>query len=160
MNTLKKILVFSLMLISTSLYAQKSYIVLVSSSHFYSDRMQSTSYNLYGNIPDGVNKSYSRLDEALNALGQENYAIESVNLLQNYHYRDDHDVYINYDCTIILSRSSNISLKIETISADDDEYDVYEIARYNLQGKPIDANERGIQIIVYSNYTTKIIFVE
>lgn len=38
--------------------------------------------------------------------------------------------------------------------------EVYKIARYNLQGKPIDATERGIQIIVYSNYTTKIIFVE
>jgi hypothetical protein len=34
------------------------------------------------------------------------------------------------------------------------------VARYNLQGIPVKANEKGVQIIVYSNYTTKTIVVE
>lgn len=35
--------------------------------------------------------------------------------------------------------------------------DVTEKARYNLQGMPIRKNEKGIQIVVYSDYSTKII---
>jgi hypothetical protein len=38
--------------------------------------------------------------------------------------------------------------------------DVNEIARYNLQGIPVNANEKGVQIIVYSNYTTKTVVVQ
>jgi hypothetical protein len=53
------------------------------------------------------------------------------------------------------STSSNIqSIKIE------DEGEPYEVARYNLQGIPVKANEKGVQIIVFSNYTTKTVVVE
>ena len=42
----------------------------------------------------------------------------------------------------------------------EEDADVHEVARYNLQGLPIHKNEKGVQIIVYSNYTTKTIIVE
>ena len=35
--------------------------------------------------------------------------------------------------------------------------DAEEVARYNLSGRPCSPNEKGIQIIVYSNFTTKTI---
>jgi hypothetical protein len=37
---------------------------------------------------------------------------------------------------------------------------VYEVARYNLQGMPVKETEKGIQIVVFSNYTTKTIIKE
>ena len=35
--------------------------------------------------------------------------------------------------------------------------DIEEVARYNLSGRPCSPNEKGIQIIVYSDFTTKTI---
>ena len=37
---------------------------------------------------------------------------------------------------------------------------VEEVARYDLSGRPCTPNDKGIQIIVYSDYTTKAIIVE
>ena len=37
-------------------------------------------------------------------------------------------------------------------STDDD---AYEVARYNLSGRPCTLNDKGVQIIVYSDYTTQ-----
>ena len=41
-----------------------------------------------------------------------------------------------------------------------DTNDVEEIARYNLSGRQCTPNDKGIQIIVYSDYTTKTIIVD
>ena len=38
--------------------------------------------------------------------------------------------------------------------------DVEEVARYNLAGRPCHPNEQGIQIIVYSDFTTKTVIIE
>ena len=35
-----------------------------------------------------------------------------------------------------------------------------EVARYNLSGRPCSPNEKGVQIIVYSNFTTKTVILE
>ena len=35
--------------------------------------------------------------------------------------------------------------------------DIEEVARYNLSGRPCSPNEKGVQIIVYSDFTTKTI---
>ena len=35
--------------------------------------------------------------------------------------------------------------------------DIKEVARYNLSGRPCSPNEKGVQIIVYSDFTTKTI---
>jgi hypothetical protein len=34
------------------------------------------------------------------------------------------------------------------------------VARYNLQGIPVKETEKGVQIIVFSNFTTKTVVVE
>jgi hypothetical protein len=38
--------------------------------------------------------------------------------------------------------------------------DVEEVARYNLSGRPCRPNEKGVQIIVYSDFSTKTIIIE
>jgi hypothetical protein len=38
--------------------------------------------------------------------------------------------------------------------------DVEEVARFNLSGRPCMPNDKGVQIIVYSNFSTKTIIVE
>ena len=38
--------------------------------------------------------------------------------------------------------------------------DAYEIARYNLSGRPCSPNDKGVQIIVYSDYTTQTTIIE
>lgn len=42
----------------------------------------------------------------------------------------------------------------------DGDGDVKEVARYNLQGMPVQPHEKGVQIVVYSNYTTRTVIVE
>ena len=60
----------------------------------------------------------------------------------------------------LLSKKSSDSVNaIQRVQADPNE-EVTEVARYNLQGMPIGKNEKGVQIVVYSNYTTKTIIVE
>jgi len=56
------------------------------------------------------------------------------------------------DCAVYESRAN-----VSAIAADSD---AIEVARYNLQGIPISENEKGIQIIVYSDYTTKTVINE
>lgn len=38
--------------------------------------------------------------------------------------------------------------------------EVEEVARYNLSGRLCTANDKGVQIIVYSDFTTKTVIVE
>ena len=60
---------------------------------------------------------------------------------------------------LLSKRKNSNSTAIQHISTDDEE-EAREVARYNLQGIPVNKDERGIQIVVYSNYTTKTIIVE
>lgn len=47
-------------------------------------------------------------------------------------------------------------IESDGISNDDAE----EVARYNLSGRPCSPNEKGVQIIVYSNFTTKTVILD
>ena len=44
---------------------------------------------------------------------------------------------------------------VRGIEANGNSSDVEEVARYNLSGRPCSPNEKGIQIIVYSDFTTR-----
>ena len=61
---------------------------------------------------------------------------------------------VNY----LLSKNIGASSSTRSVRVDDGE--VKEVARYNLQGRPVKKNEKGIQVIVYSNYITKTIIIE
>ena len=69
----------------------------------------------------------------------------------------------NYQYVIyVLSRQTATPTPSDAIEkvTDLDEQEPREVARYNLQGLPVSDKEKGIQIIVYSNYTTKTIIKE
>ena len=58
----------------------------------------------------------------------------------------------------LLSKKTSSYNAVRSVQIDDE--DVTEVARYNLQGMPIDESEKGVQIIVFSNYTTKTVIVQ
>lgn len=140
----KLLIILCLMMAEASAYAQKEYVIV----HNYGYELR-----LGGKIPNEVEpkyaiysseKSYIEKGDLLNLLAEKGFELIFV---------DGKDY--------ILSRKTSggqASTRLETIKYCDDE--VTEVARYNLQGLPVTESDKGIQIIVYSNYTTKTIIVQ
>ena len=49
----------------------------------------------------------------------------------------------------------NTPSAVRGIEAKGSDNDAEEVARYNLSGRPCSPNEKGVQIIVYSDFTTR-----
>lgn len=150
----KVVLLFCLLFSSIYIYAQKSYITMHVSSEGY--------VWLGGDIPVGMDYQYSNENgntglrgvTILNRLSEYGYEVEQMiqyNSSTQYIYKRDTEY-------LLAKKSSSNPSNVRQVIIDDE--DVTEVARYNLQGMPIYANEKGIQIIVYSNYTTKTIIVQ
>ncbi len=61
---------------------------------------------------------------------------------------------------VIMSRAAAPEQgAIEVVSGDNDPT-ATEVARYNLQGQPVDKRERGVQIVVYSDFTARTVVVQ
>lgn len=158
---MKKILLFLFLAMPLMGFAQKSYVHIVvsyGSSALLLKESDASGHNIYltGDIPSGVRNYYSGSDDMtigklMSLLGEKGYELEKA--------------FLYYDSTskgeiIIMSKSGSSSYsKIQNIKTED-EGEPYEVARYNLQGIPVKANEKGVQIIVFSNYTTKTVVVE
>lgn len=141
-----------LSLFTLSTYAQKTYISIYANlndatSNYVKARVsgdvdafftQQPSYG-YGGITEG---------KLINMYASEGYVVERITGVGDTHVM------------ILMSKSSeNSDAGVVTyVNADDTE--VTEIARYNLQGIQVNENEKGVQIIVYSNYTTKTVVVQ
>ena len=156
---MKKILLFLFLAMPLMGFAQKSYVQLVvfgaSTEKAESDTHGHRIY-LTGDIPSGVKDYYSSttasddmtVGKLMSLLGENGYELEKA-------FSIDTSKEI-----IIMSKSGSSSYsKIQSIKIED-EGEPYEVARYNLQGMPVKANEKGVQIIVFSNYTTKTVVVE
>lgn len=129
--------------------AQKSYVNVVA-DHIYSSIYQEI--YLTGDVPAGIKTHYDSygseamtVGKVLNLLAKEGFVVDKMSCSAEGE-------------VIVLSRVALYPDAIERVTADDGE--AVEVARYNLQGVPVDKNEKGIQIIVYSNYTTKTVIVE
>lgn len=129
--------------------AQRSYVNVVA-DHIYSSIYQEI--YLTGDVPAGIKTHYDSfgseamtVGKVLNLLAREGFVVDQMSCT------DEGEV-------IVLSRVALYPEAIEHIAVDNQE--AVEVARYNLQGVPVDKNEKGIQIVVYSNYTTKTIIVE
>ena len=130
-------------------WGQKSYVNVVA-DHIYSSIYQEI--YLTGDVPVGIKTHYDSygseamtVGKVLNLLAKEGFVVEQMSC--------------SAECEVILL--SRIALDPEAIphvTADDQE--AVEVARYNLQGLPVSEDEKGVQIIVYSNFTTKTIIVE
>ena len=153
---MKKLLLFLLLAMPFAAYAQKSYVhIYVTEGLKLSESHQSGStMYLTGDIPSGIQDYYyyfnddMTIGKLMTLLGREGFVLEKAFEMGN----GEGEI-------VIMSRSSSPSQsKIQSIQTD--EGTPYEVARYNLQGMPVKATEKGIQIIVYSNYTTKAVIVE
>ena len=159
---MKKILLFLFLAMPLMGFAQKSYVHIVLEYDYVNfTEFESSDYgnNIYltGDIPSGVKDRYQKdiddmtIGKLMSLLGEKGYELEKA--------------FTYYDSThkgeiIIMSKNGSSSYsKIQNIKIED-EGEPYEVARYNLQGIPVKANEKGVQIIVFSNYTTKTVVVE
>lgn len=160
---MKKILLFLFLAMPLMGFAQKSYVhITISYSNYsYFTQVESSAWghniSLTGDIPSGVKDRYScdeddmTIGKLMSLLGEKGYELEKALL-----YYDS----TNKGEVIIMSKKGSSSYsKIQNIKTED-EGEPYEVARYNLQGIPVKANEKGVQIIVFSNYTTKTVVVE
>lgn len=135
-----------LVMVSSSAFAQKKYLVLHNKSI-------NDYWAICGDIPGGMKEIY-RTDggeveihnvvaNIFDELSEKGYEVEFMPDKYNY---------------LLSKKSSDSYSEIRRVQIDND--DITEIARYNLQGIPIKENEKGVQIIVYSNYTTKTVIVQ
>jgi hypothetical protein len=132
--------------------AQKSYVNMVS----YHSSSETTKPNIYltGEIPAGMDKTFIHTHttgDVLNMLADEGFIVE----LHSMSSGASSGFYQTY---LLSKSSSNTYNSVRSVQIDDE--DITEVARYNLQGMPVNENEKGIQIIVYSNYTTKTVIVQ
>lgn len=153
---MKKILLFIFVLCANCVYAQKSYV------HIYAS-YESNSWHdlrLTGDLPSDIKEEYGYNDkmvigDLLNILSGKGFEVE---LMSPPNYTKETSV--PKMCYLLSKKSSGGNTSSARAITADDNTEVHEVARYNLQGMPIGKNEKGIQIVVYSNYTTKTIIKE
>jgi len=154
---MKKFLLFIFVLCATNVFAQKSYINIYVSNLEY---LSWQNIRLTGDLPSGIKEEYRSDDgmligDLLNKLSEQGFEVEFM--AAPVYTKETTEPKMCY----LLSKkgTGGSTSSARAISADDDT-EVHEVARYNLQGMPIGKNEKGIQIVVYSNYTTKTIIKE
>lgn len=122
----------------------------------------SSSIKLYGDLPSEMSSSYkysnATLIEVLNTLSSLGYTLENVStkgLSWDPAYYNESEIYL------FSKPAGSVPTNAKDVTVDhNSDADVYETGRYNLQGMPVDSTEKGIQIVVYSNHTTKTVVVE
>ena len=138
-----------LMMVGLGAFAQKSYVNVICGSLF-----QSNGTSLSGAVPKDMETFYKnstyKFGDVLNMLGQRGFVVEDMSVAT-----DNDELYI----VAILSKSNAVDPSAVQKVKDDDA-EVHEVARYNLQGMPVKETEKGIQIVVFSNFTTKTIIKE
>ena len=149
---MRKILFVLLSLFALSTYAQKTYVSIYANLNDASSRWVSA--RVSGSKPVGVSDyyaaTYDRLTEGdiINMLAEEGFVVERITGVGDTH------------AMILMSKSAENSDAGVVTYVNSDDAEVTEIARYNLQGIQVNENEKGVQIIVYSNYTTKTVVVQ
>ncbi len=145
-----------------SVYAQKSYVVAICTG---SGGDTPISGKLYGELPPSLNSGTGyNIDQILETLGQEGFTLDKMTSYA-YAYTIGTGTGSGNQVrkeTIVYAFVKDITPGTEPEGIITPSYnsEVHEVARYNLQGLPVQPQESGIQIVVYSNYTTKTIIVE
>ncbi len=171
---MKRIFVFFLILFfaNINVIAKKSYVTVYCYTNSKVSEYTTGDPYIYlsGDIPTTMKDKYSAKDLGY---GQYTYIYQWMghvtNLLSDNGYTCEQMNTVSYGTnnssliTIFLfSKDSSDSTSPSYIqrTREENDSDIYEVARYNLQGLPISEREKGIQIIVYSNYTTKTVIKE
>lgn len=153
----KTFLLFMLLVACVSAYAQKSYIQLFA----FGINTNPNYPNIYisGDIPDGFDVSGKSIGRVLNLLAEEGYEVEHMDLALGY-YAGTTPTTASYLLSKKLPSTNPEDPDVVTIQREIDDVEAHEVARFNLQGLPVNKDARGVQIVVYSNYTTKTVIVE
>lgn len=169
---MKRIFVFFLILFfaNINVIAKKSYVTVYCYTNYRVNTTGDPYIYLSGDIPTTMKSEYSAKDLGY---GQYTYVYNwmghVINLLSDNGYTCEqmNTVSIGSDNSAVktiflFSKESSDSTAPSYIqrTREENDSDIYEVARYNLQGLPISEREKGIQIIVYSNYTTKTVIKE
>ena len=140
-----------LMMVGVGAFAQKSYVNVIGRPMYASNRGTSLS----GAVPKDMEKFYDNYQyefgDVLNMLGQRGFVVEDMSVATD---KDG----ILFEVAILSKSNAVDPSAVQKLK--DDDAEVYEVARYNLQGMPVKETEKGIQIVVFSNYTTKTIIKE
>lgn len=156
------LMLFALTCMTTQMLGQgKSYVTVYCPLNTYSAQIK-----LSGDIPSSMKSDYSYIDFGYQRAVNNYYLIgEVLNMLAGYGFSvEKMDSWNNgqTDCsTYLCSKTGSGSASyVKSIKREDNDEELREVARYNLQGIPVSDSDKGIQIIVYSNYTTKTVIVE
>ena len=162
---MKKILFTALAALAMlTCYAQKSYVTISVDLDIPTNNWVHA--RLGGDVPDGINKvfnkSFDRLNEGqiINMLAAEGYTVEIITGIGDVVGTNQSNSV--HTALILMSKpsSGNDDSGISPNIISNNSAEAHEVARYNLQGIKVDEHEKGIQIIVYSNFTTKTVIVE
>ncbi len=133
--------------------AQKKYVNVVATG--LQDRYQSLT--LSGDLPSDMKSFYdsytdrNTVGNVINHLVALGYVVEQMSCAYG-----EKSVEV-----VLLSKSTSPDLtQVRGTTMTEQDGNVVEVARYNLQGIPVRPNEKGVQIVVYSNYTTRAVIVE
>ena len=156
---MKKVIFTALFfIVSVCSFAQKSYLQVFSEQKPFLvlDYKDYWDISLVGDKPSDMKDKYSRanISEILDQLIEKGYTLEFVTSLSGA----THSGVIG-TIVYILSKPMEGASGVRQVTIDKDE-EVTEVARYNLQGLPVKKSDKGVQIIVYSNYTTKIVNIQ
>ena len=156
---MKKVIFTALLfLVSVCSFAQKSYLQVFAEQKplFLLDYKDEWNIYLVGDKPSDMEDkySYAKINEILDQLTGKGYTLEFVTSLSGA----THSGVIG-TIVYILSKPMEGASGVRQVTIDKDE-EVTEVARYNLQGLPVKKSDKGVQIIVYSNYTTKIVNIQ
>ena len=114
---------------------------------------------LSGDVPADMEKLYYKgeagidIGAVINMLAERGYEVEMMCSIGTA------EGSVNYLLSKAIDDGSEVHDAIPHIVADSGDV-ATEVARYNLQGQPVSPDEKGIQIVVYSNYTTRTVIVE
>lgn len=132
--------------------AQRSYVSLYINMNTADSRWVSA--RVSGDVPvsmkDYYAATYDRLTdgELINMLAHEGFTIDKIAAMGET------------NCVVIMSKNSSSDSDIITKNADERVTNAVEIARYDLQGRLVDDDCPGIQIVVYSDYSARIVIVK
>lgn len=149
------LLTFCMLALALGVFARKSYVTV---RYYYSNTYYTV---LSGDIPSGMKDSYNswsdnyQIGDILNMLSNRGYEVEFMSTYENSATQ--------YNMMFLLS-SPGAPIDDPSSSAPktkaDRRDDARVVARYNIQGQPVAPSTKGVQIMVYSDYTTDTILVE
>ena len=132
--------------------AQRSYVSLYINMNAADSKWVSA--RVSGDIPESMKDyyaaTYDRLSdgELINMLANEGFTIDKIAAMGET------------NCVVIMSKNSSSDSGIITKSTDEQVTNAVEIARYDLQGRLVDDDSPGLQIVVYSDYSAKTVVVK